>query len=401
MSSSGLSKARLMRIRDVLATSVESGEVPGAATLVERRGEVHVETMGSKSAGGADAIRRDTIFRIASMTKPITAVAAMILIEECKLRLDEPVDRLLPELANRSVLKRIEGPLTETVPAQRPLTLRDLLTFRMGFGMVMGPPNTYPIQKAITESQLMGLKPAPPHTPDEWVRRLGTLPLMYQPGERWMYHTGSDVLGVLIARAAGKPFERFLRERVFEPLGMKDTAFSVPAAKLDRLASCYQVNPKTRALELYDHASDSSWASPPAFPAGGGGLVSTLDDYYAFGRMLLNGGRHGNERILSRPAVEAMRTDQLSDREKAAAIFLPGWFDSRGWGFGVSIVTRREGIVTSPGQFGWGGAFGTSWISDPREDLVAILMTQVMDFPPRPVGVRADFLTSVYQAIED
>jgi CubicO group peptidase (beta-lactamase class C family) len=304
MSSSGLSSTRLARMHAIMAAYVDSGEVPGIATLIGRRDEVHVDTIGAKTAGGSNAIRRDTIFRIASMTKPITAVAAMILIEECKLRLDEPVDRLLPELTRRSVLKRIDGPLDETVPAHRSLTTRDLLTFCMGFGMVMAPPETYPIQKAIAESRIMGLKPAPPHTPDEWIRRFGALPLMYQPGERWMYHTGSDVLGVLIARASGKPFEAFLRERIFEPLGMKDTGFSVPAAKLDRLASCYQVNPKTRALELYDDAAESSWAAPPLFPAGGGGLVSTLDDYYAFGRMLLNGGRHGNERILSRPSIE-------------------------------------------------------------------------------------------------
>jgi CubicO group peptidase (beta-lactamase class C family) len=401
MSSAGLSRTRLARMHGIMAAYVDSGEVPGIATLISRHDEVHVDTIGAKRASGSDAIRQDTIFRIASMSKPITAVAAMILIEECKLRLDEPVDRLLPELARRSVLKRIDGPLDETVPAHRPLTTRDLLTFCMGFGMVMAPPDTYPIQKAITESRIMGLKPAPPHTPDEWIRRFGALPLMYQPGERWMYHTGSDVLGVLIARASGKPFEAFLRERIFEPLGMKDTGFSVPAAKLDRLASCYQVNPKTRALELYDDAAESAWAAPPVFPAGGGGLVSTLDDYYAFGRMLLNGGRHGNERILSRPSIETMTTDQLSAEQKRSASFLPGWFDCRGWGFGVSIVTRRDGIGTSPGQFGWGGAFGTSWISDPREHLVAIMMTQCMDFPPRPTGVRVDFLTSVYQAIED
>ncbi|HTW38409.1 MAG TPA: serine hydrolase domain-containing protein [Steroidobacteraceae bacterium] len=401
MSSSGLSRARLARMHGILAAGVDSGEVPGVATLIGRGRELHVDTIGLKAVGGRDAIRRDTIFRIASMTKPITAVGAMILVEECKLRLDEPLDRLLPELAKRSVLKRIEGPLDETVPANRSLTLRDLLTFRMGFGMLMGPPNEYPIQRAVSESQLQSLKPAPPHTPDEWLRRLGALPLMYQPGERWMYHTGSDVLGVLIARASGKPFEAFLRERVFEPLGMQDTGFSVPAAKLERLASCYQVNPKTRVLELYDDANDSSWAVPPAFPAGGGGLVSTLDDYHAFGRMLLSGGRHGSEQILSRASVETMTTDQLSSQQKAAAIFIPGWFDSRGWGFGVSVVTRRESLATSPGQFGWGGAFGTSWISDPREDLVAILMTQCMDFPPRPTGIRADFLTCVYQALED
>src|SRR5207245_542654 len=176
-----------------------------------------------------------------------------ILVEECKLRLDEPVDRLLPELADRTVLRRPDGPLDDTVPAIRPISVRDLLTFRMGFGLMMAPPDAYPILQAASELQI-GMGPPSPSSmppPEEWIRRLGTLPLMHQPGEQWMYNTGSDVLGVLIARASGQPLETFLRERLFEPLGMKDAGFSVPAARLDRLATSYQVDPKTRALELY------------------------------------------------------------------------------------------------------------------------------------------------------
>jgi CubicO group peptidase (beta-lactamase class C family) len=399
--SSGLSKARLGRMHHTMAGYVESGEVPGIVTLVSRRGEVHVDAIGSKVMGGRDPIGRDTIFRIASMTKPITAAATMILVEECKVRLDEPVDRLLPELAGRRVLKRADGPLDETVPARRPLTVRDLLTFRMGFGMILDPRDASPISKAIADTQVFSLKPPPPHAPDEWIKRLGSLPLMYQPGERWMYHTGSDVLGVLIARACGQPFEAFLKERIFGPLGMKDTAFSVPPAKLDRLGACYRINPETRAVELHDDPKSSAWAQPPVFPAGGGGLVSTIDDYHAFGLMLLNGGRLGSERVLSRHSVEAMTTDQLTADQRAAAIFFPGYFDSRGWGFGVSVVIRREGIGTSPGQFGWSGAFDTTWLSDPREQLVAILMTQRLAFGPTPAGIRPDFVTSVYQAIDD
>ncbi len=320
----GFSKARLGRMHDVLAGHVERGEVAGVVTLLSRRGETHVDMIGYQDRERQDPIRRHTIFRIASMTKPITAAAAMILVEECKLTLDEPLDRLLPELANRQVLKRIDGPLDETEPAHRPLTLRDLLTFRLGFGMIMGPPNQLPIQKAMTEQKIMSLKPPTPHNPDEWIKRFGTLPLMYQPGERWMYHTGSDVLGVLIARASGQPFERFLKERIFEPLGMKDTGFFVPAENLDRLASCYQVNPETKALELYDDARDSSWSRPPAFPAGGGGLASTIDDYAAFGRMMLNKGRLGHERILARPTVETMVTDQITPAQESGVAFRPG-----------------------------------------------------------------------------
>jgi CubicO group peptidase (beta-lactamase class C family) len=301
MSNGGLSSARLGRMHDVMAGYVERGEVPGIVTLVSRRGETHVDAIGMKALGASDPIRRDTIFRIASMTKPIAAAAAMILVEECKLRLDEPVDRLLPELADRKVLQRLDGPLDETVPANRPISVRDLLTFRMGFGIVMAPPGTYPIQRVVSELQIFQGPPRPqaPPAPDEWIRRLGTLPLMHQPGEKWMYHTGSDVLGVLIARASGQPFETFLRERLFEPLGMKDTAFSVPAARLDRLATSYWTNPATGGSELYDAAEGGQWSRPPAFPSGGGGLVSTVDDYLAFGRMMLNRGTHGSERILS------------------------------------------------------------------------------------------------------
>jgi CubicO group peptidase (beta-lactamase class C family) len=401
MSGGGLSKARLGRMHDVLAGHVGSGQVPGLVTLISRRGEVHVDAIGAKAVGG-DPVRRDSIFRITSMTKPITAAAAMILVEECKIRLDEPVDRLLPELANRKILKRLDGPLDDTEPAKRPITLRDLLTFRMGLGIIFGPPDVFPIQKAVSELQIVGFGPpnlATPHGPDEWLRRLGTLPLMHQPGEKWMYNTGSYVLGVLIARASGKPLEAFLRERIFEPLGMKDTGFSVPAAKLDRLVNAYWPNAKTGALDLYDDARDSQWAKPPAFPDGGAGLVSTVDDYLVFGRMLLNKGKHGVERLLSRPSIEAMTTDQLTPAQKAASSFGDHW-DSHGWGFGVCVVTRRDGPGMSPGRYGWDGGYGTSWSSDPAEDLVAILMTQRVGFPSAS-AIYLDFWTSVYQAIDD
>ena len=399
-SKSGLSKARLKRLRHAAERYVEAGQIAGAITLVERRGETFVDVVGQADLERGTQLKRDAIFRIASMTKPITAVAAMILVEEGKLRLDEPVDRLLPELAERQVLVSLDGPIEETVPANRPITLRDLLTFRLGFGMSFSPPTT-PMQKATAERQLMGLRPPTPHEPDEWMAHLGALPLMHQPGERWMYHTGSDVLGVLIARAADMPFEAFLKQHIFEPLDMKDTGFSVPAGKLDRLTSCYSVNAETRALELYDDARDSQWSRPPVFPAGGGGLVSTIDDYLAFGRMMLNRGKLGRERILSRPSVEVMTTDQLSEEQKAASPFFPGFWSARGWGFGVSMSTRRIGLASTPGRFGWDGAFGTSWASDPAEEMIGILMIQRMGFGPEPVGMGGDFWTLAYQTIDD
>ncbi len=399
-SKSGLSAARLGRMHGVVQDYVDRGEVAGAITLIERRGETHVDVVGLQDRERGIPLRRDSIFRIASMSKPITAVAAMILVEEGKLRLDEPVDRLLPELADRKVLKSIDAPLDEVVSAHRAVTLRDLLTFRLGFGMALGPTET-PIQKAIAEAQIMSLRPPPPHAPDEWIKRLGALPLMHQPGERWLYHTGSDVLGVLIARAADMPFEAFLKARIFEPLGMKDTGFFVPADKRERLTSCYAVDPATGQLELHDDAQDSHWANPPVFPAGGGGMVSTVDDYLAFGRMMLNNGMAGRERILSRPTVLAMTTDQLTAEQKAASAFFPGFWDSRGWGFGVSVVTHRSGVGMSPGRFGWDGAFGTSWNSDPAEEMVAILMIQRMGFGPAPASLNSDFWTLAYQTIDD
>jgi CubicO group peptidase (beta-lactamase class C family) len=403
MISAGLSKARLSRLRDVMAGHVERGEVPGLVALVSRRGEAYVEALGVKALGGSDPVQRDTIFRIASMTKPITAAAAMILVEECKLRLDDPVDGLLPELADRRVLKRLEGPLDDTEPAQRPITLRDLLTFRMGFGIVMAPPGTYPIQTAVDDLLLGQGMPQPslPPAPDEWIRRFGTLPLMHQPGEKWMYHTGSDVLGVLIARASGQPFDAFLQDRISEPLGMKDTAFSVPASKLDRLATAYSTHLETGALELYDTAENGHWSRPPAFPSGGGGLVSTIDDDLAFGRMMLKQGRHGSRRILSRPSIETMTTDHLTPAQRTASGLVPGYFDGHGWGFGVAVVTRREDVAAPVGSYGWDGGLGTSWRSDPSEDMVTILLTQASWTSPVPPRVSRDFWIAAYQAIDD
>jgi CubicO group peptidase (beta-lactamase class C family) len=402
-SAGGLSPARMQRLHQVLAGHVARHEVPGLVAVVSRRGETHVEVMGTLAAGGEQPVRRDSIFRISSMTKPITAVAAMILVEECKLRLDEPVDGLLPELANRRVLKRIDGPLDQTVPARRPITLRDLLTFRLGFGVVLAPPGSYPIQKAASDKQLGQDMPAPatPPAPDEWMRRFGSLPLMHQPGEQWMYNTGSDVLGVLIARASGQSFPDFLRERIFEPLGMKDTAFSVPPEKISRLATSYFGNPRTGALDVYDAAVGGQWSRPPAFPAGSAGLVSTADDYLAFGQMMLAGGVFRGRRLLSRPAIETMTTDQLTPAQKAASNFVPGFFDSRGWGFGMSVVTRRDDLASSVGKFGWDGGLGTSWYSDPREGMVTILLTQRAWTSPAPPPVCVDFWTAAYEAIDD
>jgi CubicO group peptidase (beta-lactamase class C family) len=394
---SGFSAARLDRLRGILGRHVGDDRIPGLAALVARGGEVHVETLGTMATVADDArpIGRDAIFRISSMTKPVTAVATMILVEECTIRLDDPVDDLLPELADRQVLRDRFGPLDETLPADRSITVRDLLTFRSGYGMVFAPPGTSPIADALLGAGF-GQGPPRPDTvpaPDEWMRALGSLPLVHQPGAEWLYNTGSDILGVLVARAAGQPFDAFLHERVFEPLGMHDTGFIVPPDRRDRFTHCYAPNQESGVSELFD-TPDGHWSERPAFPSGAAGLVSTVDDYFAFARTLL----HGNQRILSRPAVEVMTADQLTPAQKAVAGMIPGYWDHFGWGFGVSIATRRIDLP-SIGTYGWSGGLGSVWYNDPREDLVLVLLTnQTWSSPMQPPVVR-DFRTAAYQAL--
>jgi len=394
----GFSRERLSRLHHALAAHVETGDMPGIVALVSRRGETWVEAVGMQSFGGA-AMRRDTIFRIASMTKPVIAAATLMLVEECKLRLDDPVDAFLPELANRQVLKSLESAVDDTVPAKRSITTRDLLTFTFGMGAVMVWLVRHLIQKAAAD---LGLAPGPFQldlTADEFMKRLGTLPLIYQPGERWLYHTGSDVLGVLIARVSGQSLEAFLQERLFAPLGMRDTGFHVPAAKLDRLASAYLMDPQKKALAFFDDAANSRWSKPPPFAAGGSGLVSTVDDFHAFYRMLMNGGVLGRERILSRPTVALMTSDQLTAEQREGAELFFGHGAS--WGMGGAVVTRRTDIFATPGRFGWDGGYGTSAHLDPAEDMIGILMTQRMMDAPVPPRVFRDFWTSAYQAFDD
>ncbi|MGF7031614.1 CubicO group peptidase (beta-lactamase class C family) [Paenibacillus mucilaginosus] len=310
------SKTGLRRMRDVLARHVESGKIPGLVAMVSRYDETHVEAIGTMRHDGGTPMRRDTIFRMASTSKPVSMAAAMVLLDECRLRLDDPVETWLPELADRRVLKRIDGPLDDTVPARRPITVRDLLTSTFGLGMDMTSLGT-PIMGAIFEQGLTPNLPEPMPEPDEWMRRLGALPLMHQPGERWQYHISSDLLGVLAARVTGQSFETFLRERIFDPLGMKDTGFHVPADKIDRLPPLYAPDPQTGEFIVWDEAKGGRHSQPPAFQGGGGGLSSTVDDYHAYFRMLLNHGMHGTERILSRPAVQLMTTNRLTPEQQA------------------------------------------------------------------------------------
>jgi CubicO group peptidase (beta-lactamase class C family) len=402
MGSGGLSAARLQQMHEAMAAHVESGYVPGVVTLVSRGDDVVVDAIGKLAFESDRPMQRDTIFRIASVTKPITAAAVMMLVEECVLRLDDPVDELLPELADRQVLRSIDAELDDTVPANRSITLRDLLTFRLGHGAVMVFPNAYPIQDAMEEA---GVSPGPgmpvPGLPDDYMEAIGSLPLLHQPGEEWHYNTGSDILGVMMARATGQSLGELLQERIFTPLGMKDTGFSVPVDKLDRLPVTYQLNFESGELDVFDGVEDSFFASPPAFESGAGGLVSTVDDLLVFGQMMLNNGKHGGIRLLSRPSIELMTTDQITPEQKARSPFFPGFWDNYGWGFGVAINTRRSDLSATPGRYGWDGGWGTSWYVDPTEGLIGILMTQrtfdAIAAPP----TYLDFWTSAYQAIDD
>lgn len=402
MSGDGLSKKRLTRVRDVLERYVGTGFVPGAVGVVARHGEVHIEATGTLAFDGKGSetpMAANTICRMASITKPVIATCAMTLVEDGTVRMDDPVDELLPELADRTVLADPSGPLEDTVPALRPITLRDLLTFTSGTGIT---PGTAPINDALD-----ALHSDPPPE-EEWMRRLGALPLVHQPGEQWMYHTSADILGVLIARATGTSLGDALRERVCAPLGMKDTGFTVDGEKISRLATAYERDETTGEL-LIEDGPDGKWSRPPVFEAAGSGLVSTASDYLAFASALLAGGTHHGERILSRPSVELMTTDHLTPGQKVVSGFGPGYFDDIGWGFGMSVRTSRARrgpwrvatpVLASVGSYGWYGAYGTCWCNDPAEDMTTILMIQRTPSPAK-LPIFADFWTAAYQAIDD
>lgn len=391
----GFSKGRLTRVRAQLERHVDSGFVPGAVAVLARHGDVHVEAIGTlafEGAGAGTPMAGDTICRLGSMTKPFVSACAMTLVEDGTLRLDDPVADLLPELADMRVLADPAGPLADTVPAARPITLRDLLTYTLGTGMVMD--DTAPVADAI--GTLFRAVP-----PDEWIGRFGSVPLVHQPGERWMYEIAANVTVVLVGRATGRTFGEVLRERICEPLGMTDTGFSVPAGDLGRLAMAYGRDDDASGRPPVEDGPDGRWSRPPVFESGGGGLVSTADDFLAFASALLGGGTHRGERVLSRAAVTLMTSDQLTPEQKAVSGFWPGYFDAMGWGFGMSVRTRRTGVGPSVGTYGWSGFYGTAWYNDPAEDLISIVLLQRAHMGDQTLPMWHDMWTAVYQALDD
>ena len=385
----GLNEDGLKRFGAVAASHVGDEEVPGLVALVACGDQVHVDALGTLAAGGRP-VERTSLFRIASTTKPITAAATLALVREGLLELDEPVDRLLPELENRRVLRRMDGPLDDALPADAPVTVRGLLTFTFGFGMVMEmfmASEPWPVVAAAAEAGLATIGPPQPDDfvdPDTWIARFGELPLLAQPGERWLYNTGAHVLSILCARAVGTSYDEVLRTRIFEPLGMRDTAFHTEDS--GRLATAYQ--PTADGLAVWD-SPDGQWSRPPSFYDGAAGLLSTVDDLLAFAQMLL----HGGSPVLAADQVREMSRDYLTaDQRESGTAFL----DGRGWGLGTSVVLDGPWA----GATGWDGGLGTSFLLHPARDLVVIVLTQRLFEAARAPALHTELQAAALAAAE-
>ncbi|MFE9863144.1 serine hydrolase domain-containing protein [Streptomyces sp. NPDC005506] len=371
-------------LHEILDAHVSKGPVPGAVGLVVRGDRTEVRAAGSVDVEGTAPMARDSVFRIASMTKPIVAAAVMMLVEEGRIALDEPVGRWLPELASPKVLRTPSGPLDDVIPATRPITVFDLLTFRAGYGFPsdFSLPGVAPLFSELKQ----GPEPADVPAPDEWMAKLSRIPLLNQPGEAWLYNTCSDIQGVLIARVSGRSLPEFLDERLFEPLGMVDTGFAVPAAKLDRFTSLYRIDPNGDP-QLVD-APGGQWSSMPAFPSGAGGLVSTLDDWLAFARMMLADGTFDGRRLLSPASVRRMTTDHLTPAQReASGLFIEG----QGWGFGGSVDIGTAEPWNVAGRYGWIGGTGTTGHLAPSTGTVMIMLSQLEMTGPKPPALMRDF----------
>ncbi|NGO85076.1 serine hydrolase domain-containing protein [Streptomyces sp. 196(2019)] len=387
-------------LQDLLDTHTARGSAPGAVALVARgdrrgqggRGErVEVAVAGSATLAGSTPMRRNSLFRLASVTKPIVAAAAMTLVEDGVIAPADPVAAWLPELASPLVVRTPRSPVDDVVSAVRPITVLDLLTFRAGYGF----PSDFTLPAVAP--LFAELKQGPPRPqdvpgPDAWMAALSRIPLLHQPGDGWLYNTCSDILGVLVARAADRPLPAYLAERLFEPLGMADTGFSVAPGALDRFTGYYRAGEGSPAggPELVD-APDGQWSRPPAFPSGAGGLVSTVDDWCAFGRMLLAGGlADDGRRVLAAESVRQMLTDHLTPAQRAeSGLFTEG----QGWGFGGSVDVEITAPWNVLGRYGWIGGTGTSAHVIPSTGTVAVLLTQMEPAGPAAPRLMRDFWT--------
>ena len=372
--SAGLNRDSLAQVAPTLQGVVDNNLLSGAVTLMWRAGEVvDVNVVGWRDIAAKAPMQRDTLFRIASMTKPVTSVAIMMLVEEGKLKLTDPITRWLPEFADMRVLKDATGPVDQTVPAARDITVEDLLTHRSGlaYGFTSVGPIAYAHEDALGSPLVNRM------TPDAWLAALGKLPLSYQPGERMHYSHATEVLGFLLARIDGKTLGEALKARIFDPLGMSDTAFWQPPEKRDRMARLYEAPAEGGPLK---DVSFPDTDAPAAYEGGGGGLISTADDYLKFARAMLGGGAVDGVRLLKPETITLMSANRLTPEQRALPfIGMPFWF-SQGFGLGVSMIMdpalHQMMGAGSEGAFGWPGAFGTWWQADPAEDMILIYLVQ-------------------------
>lgn len=368
----GFSPQGLAQIPATLQGFVDQGSLAGVVTLLWRKGEVaQVNTLGYRDLATQAPMTRDTLFRIASMTKPVTSVAALMLVEEGKLALEDPITRYLPEFRDLRVLNDATGPVDDTYPAPREITVEDLFTHRSGLAYAFTSQG--PIAHAY--EKVLGPPLGAGFTPDQWLEKLASLPLTYAPGERFHYSHATEVLGFLVARIEGKSLGEVLQQRIFGPLGMSDTSFWVKPEDRERLAHLYRLDPGGLTDVSFPHSD-----APVAFEAGGGGLVSTADDYLKFARMLLGKGEVDGVRLLKTETVEGMTANRLTDAQRGHAFLGMPFWTAQGFGLGVSMILDPANIgflgAGPAGSFGWPGAFGTWWQADPENDLVAIYLIQ-------------------------
>ena len=370
----GFDTGILDRTPSILQGVIDSGDLSGAVTLIWRKGEiVQLNALGHRDIARSAPMERDTLFRIASMTKPVTSVAALMLMEEGKLALADPIIRWAPEFANMRVLKSPTGPVEETYAAPRDITIEDLLTHRAGlaYGFTSVGPIAHAHQKALGDVLNSAM------TPDQWMKALGSLPLSYPPGERFHYSHATDVLGFIVGRIAGTGFREFLIERILGPLSMTDTDFYAPPAKRDRAAIVYRLDDDSGRL---DPVPFRQFDLPPAFCGGGGGLISTADDYLRFARMLLGEGAVDGVRVLKPETVRLMTSNRLTAAQREITFMGMPFWAGQGFGLGLSVITDPEKQAWmgagSKGAFGWPGAFGTWWQADPVQDMVILYMIQ-------------------------